>query len=52
MVEEAVVLVAPVECQFCASMFVKEVEVVVVEEAEVVVVVPRRNEFFCFCLLF
>lgn len=48
-VEEAVELVAPVECEFSASMIVVEV---VVEEAEEVVVVLRRNGFSCFCFLF
>lgn len=49
-VEEAVELVAPVECEFSASMIV--VEVVVEEAEEVVVVVLRRNGFSCFCFLF
>ena len=48
--EEAVELVAPVECEFSASMIV--VEVVVEEAEEVVVVVLRRNGFSCFCFLF
>lgn len=43
-------LVAPVECEFSASMIV--VEVVVEEAEEVVVVVLRRNGFSCFCFLF